>query len=247
MLKNKKMKKQKTKKYVAPHEFNFIKKFIRFNYWVGHDVRQVKGEPVFSEFGVSLYAGMQGDGKTVSMVEKLEEIRHKFPKVMICTNFGYQYEDEALTDWMQILELRNPDGIVFAIDEIQNEFNVYETRSFNENILRVVTQQRKQGIKIFATSQTFNRVAKPLREQTFEVIDCKTMLGRWTFQKCFDAVEYEHVISDPDKKQKLSRKWRKNFVQTDYIRGLYDSYKVIDTMVKLEKEERKKEKVLAMR
>lgn len=240
-------KKEKTKKYIAPHEIKFIKKFFQFNYWLGHDLRKSKGEPVFSEFGVSLYAGMQGEGKTVSMVEKLEEIRNKYPKVMICTNFGYKYENVALTDWMQILELRNDDGIVFAIDEIQNEFNVYETRNFNENILRVVTQQRKQGIKIFATSQAFNRVAKPLREQTFEVIDCKTFFGRWTFQKCFDAMEYENVISDPDKKQRLSRKWRKNFVQTDYIRGLYDSYKVIDSMVKLEKEERKKEKVLAMR
>ena len=40
---------------------------------------------------------MQGDGKTISMVEKLEEIKVEYPDVTIITNFGYKHEDEALT------------------------------------------------------------------------------------------------------------------------------------------------------
>lgn len=245
----KKVRKKKEQVYKPLNKNKFFIKFIKFNYFVFGDVYKSirSGVKKFNEYGLTIYCGMQGDGKTISMVEKLEQIRHEFPDVTICTNFGYIHEDFPLTDWLQILEVRNPAGVIFAIDEIQNEFSVYDTRNFSENILRTVTQQRKQGIKIYATSQHFNRVVKQLREQTFEVVDCKTILGRWTFQKCFPADEYNMVIDNPEAKMKLRRKWRKNFVQTDYIRNLYDTFKVIENMAKLEKEERRKEKVLNMR
>src|SRR5699024_10479699 len=101
---------------------------------------------------------------------------------------------------------------------------------------------RKQKIKIYGTSQHFNRVSKPLREQTFEVVDCYTILGRWTYQKCFDAMEYNAVIDNPERKTKLSRKWRKNFVQTNELRNAYDTFKVIAEMAKLETNQRQVEK-----
>lgn len=244
MLKAKRKKEKKTKKYISLTTQLLPIKFTNFFYFKYLDFREKKGVKTFDEYGLTIYCGMQGYGKTVSMIERLETIRNAFPDVTICTNFGYIHQDVALTDWNQILELRNEEGIVFAIDEIQNEFDVYETRNFNIRLLRTVTQQRKQNIKILATSQHFNRVSKPLREQTFEVVDCFTVLKRWTFQKCFSADEYNMVIDNPERKSKLRRKWRKNFVQNNYIRNLFDSYLVIDNMIALEKEERKKEKVV---
>lgn len=231
-----------TKHYIAPTKRPFLYKLGQFIKYKFLDIKNHRKDKIFNEYGLTLFCGMQGYGKTISMVERLEEIRHDYPDVVICTNFGYIHEDVALTDWQQILELRNDAGIVFAIDEIQNEFDVYDVRNFSTRILRTVTQQRKQKIKIYGTSQHFNRVSKPLREQTFEVVDCYTVLGRWTFAKAFDAAEYNCVIDNPDAKNKLHRKWRKNFVQTDKIRHLYDSYKVIDEMAKLETKERKIDK-----
>ena len=125
--------------------------------------------------------------------------------------------------------------LFFAIDEIQNEFDVYESKNFNLEILKVITQQRKQGIKILATSQVFTRVSKPLREQTYEIIECYTVGGRWTFQKAFEAEEYNMFIDNVDmnKKFKVKRKWRKNFIQSNKIRELFDSYAVIESMKKV--------------
>lgn len=220
----------------------FIFKLFSFIKHKCIDFRHSFKNKEFNEYGLTLYCGMQGYGKTISMVDKLEEIRMQYPDVKICTNFGYIHEDIALTDWQQILELRHDAGIVFAIDEIQNEFDVYDVRNFSTRILRTITQQRKQKIKIYGTSQHFNRVSKPLREQTFEVVDCWTFAGRWTWQKCFDAMEYQAVIDNPERKQKLKRKWRKNFVQNNAIRQAYDSYKVIDDMAKLEQKERETDK-----
>ena len=103
-------------------------------------------------------------------------------------------------------------------------------------MLAEITQQRKQKIKILATSQVFTRVAKPLREQTYEVVECVTVAGRWTFAKCFDADDYNTMIdsSKPDLKLKMRRKWRKNFIQDNRIRELYDSYAKVERVKRLE-------------
>lgn len=120
-------------------------------------------------------------------------------------------------------------GVVIGWDEIQNDFD-NQTRSFPITILRTITQQRKQGIKILATSQVFTRVAKAIREQTFEVVACRTLAGRWTFQKWYDPVEYEYFIANPDKQEKMHTKHRHSFIQTDKLRNCYDSYAVIDSL-----------------
>lgn len=231
---NKKSKVDKEIKFKPDHKKNFLVKFLNFIKWKIWDIRNVSRSE-FSEYGLTIYTGMQGYGKTISLVERLEEIHNKYPDVPIYTNFGYVNETGQLLDWNQLLEIRSDNGVVFAIDEIQNEFDIYDARNFDMSILRTITQQRKQGIKIFGTSQVFTRVSKPLREQTFEVVECFTVLGRWTFQKCFSADWYNLVMDNPDRKSKLSRKWRKNFIQTNKIRSLYDSYRVIDEMSKLQK------------
>lgn len=223
------------KDYEILYKENFIKKLFKFLTRSFIDVSKSTKENKFNDYGMTIFTGRQGSGKTISMVERLEEIRKEYPEVKILTNFGYIYENKKLDDWQLLIEERNDAGIVFCIDEIQNEFDVYDVRNFNLEILKVITQQRKQGIKILATSQIFSRVSKPLREQTFEVVECNTILGRWTFQKCFDAVDYNLFLDNPhpEKMFDLPRKWRKNFVQSNKIRTLFDSYAVIESMKKL--------------
>lgn len=228
--------------YLVLHEQNFFYKLWLFLYRFVKDLISSHKDTKFNDYGLSCFVGRQGSGKSMSMVVELERIRKYHPTVKIMTNFGYVHEDEPLTDWQQLIDCRNPDGIVFAIDEIQNEFDVYESRNFSLDILKVITQQRKQGIKVLASSQVFTRVSKPLREQCFEVIECYTLLGRWTFQKCFDADDYNYIIDsvDPIKKSKAHRHWRRNFVQSKAVRNLYDSYAVIESMKKLVRENQEK-------
>lgn len=218
----------------------FFKKFMKFLYWLFKDLRYYAkhGRP-FDEYGLTMYCGRQGAGKTMAMVEYLERMRHKYPDVVIVTNFGYKYETCAMTDWRDFFEIRNGEkGVIFAIDEIQNEFSSTSWKNFPETLLAEITQQRKQKVKIVATSQVFTRVAKPLREQTFEVVECATIAGRWTFTKAFDAYEYNALIDQPDRKNKLRRLWRRNFIQDDHLRDLYDSYAKIERLKRTEFVER---------
>lgn len=189
----------------------------------------------FKEYGLRLYSGVQGSGKTMSLVEQLERYRNKHPDLLIATNFFYKHETIAIRSLSEIPALsriareEGYTGVVIGWDEIQNDFD-NSVRSFPVTVLRTITQQRKQGIKILATSQVFTRVAKAIREQTFEVVECKTLMGRWTFQRWYNPIEYEYWIMNPDKKGKLSTIDRHNFVQSDELRSLFDSYAVIDSL-----------------
>ena len=192
----------------------------------------------FDEYGLRLYEGAQGSGKSMSMVHQLEEYRQYYGKsIFIATNFGYIHEDFSLTTFEDIPNVvflareKNCTGIVIGWDEIQNDFDS-QTRTYPIAILRTITQQRKQGIKILATSQVFTRVAKAIREQTFEVVSCKTYFNRLTTQKFYKAIDYEFYINNPDKRNKLDVLKKFSFVQTDELRELYDSYAVINNLQK---------------
>ena len=216
--------------------FRFFSKLIDFFRWKLVDIcyMLVNGKE-FNLYGVTIFCGRQGSGKTISMVEMLDRIKTEFPDCIIITNFGYINQDYIMTDWRQLLEIRNgKKGVVFAIDEIQNEYDNSKWQDFPEGILSVITQQRKQRIKILLTSQVYSRVVKQIREQCFEVVECKTFLGRWTREKCFDAEDYNLLIDNPnpEKKFKMPKKWRYSFIQSDFIRNLYNSYEVVEKMKK---------------
>lgn len=229
---NKKL--RRVEQYETLSNKSFFDKVLRFIICIIYDCYQrLFNLNDFREFGLTLYCGRQGGGKTMAMTEYLERMRKKYPEAIICTNFGYKHQNIEMTDWKQLFEVRNGlKGVIFAIDEIQNEFNSSAWQKFPEGLLAEITQQRKQRIKIVGTSQVYTRVVKQLREQTFEVVECRTILSRWTFTRAFDAEDYNVVCDRPDAKQKIRRLWRKNFVQTKKLRNLYDSYAKIDKMAK---------------
>lgn len=209
---------------------NFKIKLFEFIKWKLVDALRCKKNE-FNQYGLTMYCGRQGAGKTIAIVEYLERMRKKFPDAIIVTNFGYIFQDQELKSWRDLVTIKNgTKGVIFAIDEIQNEFSSNSWKDFPEFILREVTQQRKQRVKIVASSQVFTRVVKPLREQCYEVVECFTLAGRWTFTKAFDADEYNAVIDKPDRKVRLRRLWRYNFIGDDMLRGLYDSYKKIESI-----------------
>lgn len=207
---------------------------LAFFYWKAIDVYRFftnRGIKEFPEYGLTMFCGRQGAGKTVSMVEYLERMKEAYPKVKIYTNFDYINQDEPMSGWRDLLEKRNgKEGVIFAIDEIQNEYDSMSYKDFPESILSVITMQRKQRIKIVATSQIYSRVVKQLREQCFQVVECNTIWGRWTFTRCFDADEYNMIIDNPNNRDEIKRLWKHSFIQTDQLRQLYDTYSVVESM-----------------
>lgn len=199
----------------------------------------------FQEYGCQIFVGEQGSGKTIGVVWYLEEMRKKYPKVKILTNLGYKYQDDEFIDWRQLLEVRNgEDGVIFVIDEVQNEYNNRKWKDFPETILSEITQQRKQRIKVVMTSQYYIDVVVQLRRQCFEVVECKTKFNRisrrYTKLKCYKAREYEKIMQLEETGKKiginmlLARKWVTSFIQNDELRGLFDTYKKVESMSKVD-------------
>lgn len=212
----------------------FLSKLLDFLRWKTFDFLMllINGRK-FNLYGLTIFCGRQGGGKTISMVEYLDRMKDRYPECKIITNFNYIRQDMPFTDWRQFTEVRNGlDGVIFAIDELQNEYNSNNWQDFPEELLSTVTMQRKQRIKIVATSQVFTRVVKQLREQCYEVVECKTILGRWTKQKCFDADDYNTIVDNltPERKFKTRKKWKYSFIQSNKIRSLFDSYAVVDSI-----------------
>ena len=215
--------------------FNHLRQFI---YWKFKDISKARldhkrGVQKFKPYGLKMFTGRQGSGKTVSLVNMANELHKEYPKAKIYSNFDYLYADGRLESLNDLLTIRNgADGVIFLFDEIQNEFSSNTSKDFPESLLSTITMQRKQNIVILSSSQVFTRVSKPLREQCYEVIECKTFMGRWTKMKCYDADDYNYMIdnTDPKKKYKTPKKWKKSFIQSDSLRNCYDTYEVIQRL-----------------
>lgn len=204
--------------------------------WIIYDILTRKERTnIFNEFGFTLFCGRQGAGKTISMVNYLRKMKKEYPKVKIICNFKCCYADKYMDDWRDLLNINNgEDGVIFAIDEIHSEYSAASWKDFHENILSQISMQRKQRIKIIASSQAFARVVKPIREQTFSVVDCHTYFNRLTICHEYDAIDYPSDGIRPrarHKPKKLSKLW---FVQSNAIRKAYDTYEKIKQMRKVE-------------
>lgn len=226
--------------------------FIKYKIKDYKKYRQLRKEGIklFKDFGLTLFTGRQGAGKTMTLVYEAERYRLEYPDLYIASNFGYVHENEPLKSLADIPNavLRANElsciGVLILWDEIQNDFDSFSKVS--KDVLRVITQQRKQSIKILGTSQVFTRVSKALREQTYEVVVCNTIMGRYTRGRFYDADEFSHNIDRPEDKKQLHRLRKVSFIQTDDLRDLYDSYAVIKTLSEQAKVEKNNTNIYVM-
>lgn len=214
---------------------DWFKRLTKFFYYTIKDIKKEKellrkGIKIFKPFGLTMFTGPQGSGKTISMVDYCLDLKSRYPNCKLYSNFVIDGQDGRIKNLNDLLKIRNgEDGVIFCIDEIQNEFSTAASRNFPETLLSTLTQQRKQRIHIVASSQVFTRVAKPIREQCYCVCDCRTFFNRWTRVRAYPADEYNSIIDSNslDKKRKLRKLWKKSFIQTDELRDKYDTYAVV--------------------
>lgn len=181
---------------------------------------------MFKHQGCIIFTGRQGNGKTISMVEQCMLWQREYPKAKTITNLAFQYQDDELSRWEQLIDYKNGKyGVICLIDETQNWFSSNQSKNFPAEMLEVITQNRKNRRVILGTAQSFNRLAKPIREQATEVRRCTTVLGCVTF--------VHRVVPELDSTGEVV-KWKHKgfyyFVHTDELRNSYDTYKVIESL-----------------
>lgn len=196
-----------------------------------------KNDRPFDKYGFHLYCGLGGKGKTLSVVHQLKQYRERYPKLWIVTNFKCDLADQHMTNWKDLIEIENPNGVkygvVFAFDEIHLTLNSDGFKSRPDDLLEYISQQRKLHKQILATAQVFTRVDKVLREQTNIVIECNNILGRWVFNKAFLTEEYLVNAELKDNGMRRRRRaYRNNFIATNSLYNLYDTHEVMKPLFK---------------
>lgn len=211
-------------------------KLFHFLRWKFIDIKREikKKDKLPGVYGVWLYVGLPGRGKTVSMVDYLYRMKKKWgSKIKIYTNFSFELEDGPITHWKDLINISHDVPIIFALDEVQLTFNSRNWKDFPSEMVTLLTQNRKMKKQLICSAQSFERVDKVFRELTHFVIECRTLAGRWTFQRAFETVEYMKG-QESVKGRKRVRAWRYSFIQTDYLRSLYDTMKRLDSLIKQE-------------
>lgn len=182
----------------------------------------------FAYQGLVIYTGVQGQGKTIAMINDCMNMQKEYPLCKCITNLAYERENDALTDWHQLIDYKNGIyGVIVCMDEIQNWFSSKQSKDFPPEMFEVVTQNRKNRRIILATTQNFYQPAKDVRAQCTLVKKCMTVCGVFTIVHAVrpvldssgDVKEWKHV--------KFSC-----FAHTKELRDSYDTYKVIESLAK---------------
>lgn len=180
----------------------------------------------FPVHGLVIFEGRQGSGKTSSMVHYIHDLQYQYSRALCTTNFGYTAQDKPLEDWRDLVHYKNGyEGVIVAIDELQNWFSCKQSANFPPEMLSVVTQNRKNRRVILGTAQNFYMLAKDIRTQCTEIRRCMTIGGVFTIvhrvrpicNSAGDVEKYEHIGFYC-------------WVHTPEERESYDTYKAIENI-----------------
>lgn len=183
----------------------------------------------FNLYGISMYIGMFGHGKTLSMTHQARLIYEKFgDSVRFISNYklnGIPYI--PLINFNQLVDLGEEEdnryvGTVVLIDEIENVLSHRNFANFPLPLLHMLTQQRKKKVFILCSAQRFFMVDKLWRSITTNVYNCNKY---WRFQHIeqYDAWDLEQSMNYQNIKRNSNVWW---FVRnTDYLS--YDTSEMV--------------------
>lgn len=204
-----------------------------------HKRRFRKAHPeYFDPCGTLVFCGAQGEGKTLSAVSYVLRVAHEYPQSILVTNVDIDQElfptGYDIREYTGLDDLKNINngyaGVMYLIDEIHLELNSLESKNIDIDIMTEISQQRKQRKHIVGTSQRYNRMAKPLREQVRNIVICRCWFGLLQFNKLIDAFNTTENASG-----KLQVDTKKRFFWFHDPR-LYDAYDTYAKMHRYSKE-----------
>lgn len=184
------------------------------------DDKMTTDPDIFDTFGVHIFCGEQGSGKTVAMIHFIKQIMERNPACKLSSNIDISFQDGRINDWTDILNTNNGKyGQIVVLDEIQNWFSSNESKNFPPAMLSEITQQRKQRKIVVGTAQVFNRIAKPIREQITMIYKPLTVCGCFTIVRVYRP----KASSTNGDLEKLHLVKTYCFVHDDEIRNSFDT------------------------
>lgn len=215
--------------------FYFFKDFKKY-------VRE-KGWTRFNYWGLHLFLGRFGGGKTISAVRRCYNICKVHRDVTVLTNltltnFPKDTKIIKLVNSEQILDL--PDKSIVLIDEIGTIFNSRDFSSTKKSVpkpvYQVILQCRHRRIMLLGTVQRWNLLDKQLRDIADTVCECHSYFrdpfARYTTCIEYDAQQYDKWFNNPLLPIRYLDYY--GYVQTDELRSKYDTIEMVEGMLNAE-------------
>lgn len=111
-------------------------------------------------------------------------------------------------------------GVVYLIDEFHLELNSLESKNIDIDVITEISQQRKQRKHIIGTSQIFLRLAKPVREQVFDIVLCNNYFKWLQWNKLVDGT----TVVEENGKVKGDVKSQSIYFHSPDMYARYDTY-----------------------
>lgn len=179
----------------------------------------------WSGFGLRIYVGMFGTGKSLSAVNYVRNNARKYHLHVISNIVLKDIEYTPLVNYQQIINA--PKNTIILIDEVSTVFNARSWKDFNINLLFQLLQCRKDRKQLVCTAQRFAHVDKLLRDITAEVIVCRK---NWRICRnyAYDGWDFENTPAQ----FAIKPMWKHCYVATDSLYNAYDTDEIIDNAKK---------------
>lgn len=238
--------------------FTFFKfsKFLMYFFYDYIKYRYLKSYQNFFGWGIHLYVGSFGSGKTASAVRYVYNQCCKYSQLSVVTNINLV----NFPSYTKIYKLNTVDDIINAdedcivlIDEIGTIFNSRDfatsksKRAVPKSLFQHLCQCRKRRMQIVATVQKYNLLDKQIRDISATVTVCKSFsrhpFSRFCFLYRYDADDYDMYSTNRLYTPRLLAS--ACYVQTNLQRNLYDTSELVADM--LDKEYLSDEEILTNR
>lgn len=215
--------------------------YLDFLRWVVVDILRGK-EPKF--FGIYQFVALPGEGKTMSMVAHIERARGLYPDgVYVATNISYKHNDMRIRHWTDIIKASQMaqklgKKCIVGMDEVHTTFDSSDWKSFPQELLALLSFDRKLSLQFLCTAQIYDRIPKKIRDIANYTVICKNVWGadRLFRSYYFSKTDYEDRFTG----KKKNAQFIQEFVAGDDFYGLYDTKEIVDRMVTEAKEEKRR-------
>lgn len=203
-------------------------------WYIGADIIAALRRGHLIMYGVALYVGEVGAGKTLGMVERALRLKRRDNNIIIWSNFNFRGVDHVYTDLQELRDV--PSYSIVLLSEGALLANNRDWSRFPAGLLEMLTQNRKWGIGsrppgvlMLWDVQDPMMLDTNVRRLTNAVVECiprcdfgngpRLMLQRWVRPK-------EYFTKDDNSKVR-TKAWF-GYVASDRLRCVYDTYVRID-------------------
>lgn len=190
-------------------------------------------------YGIYGIVGEYGQGKTIELSRQFLKLKrktkfHNPDNYIFVSNYGLSdtLPFKTLADVLAYyrMAVKNNKGLIVFWDEIQNEFPEND-KSFPSEFRVLLTQNRKYyGVRLLWSTQDYTRVNKNLRLMTTVVTQMRCLFSRYMIASFFKRAVYEDYYETTDITRKIKKRsfFTLTYIQTDYLRSVFDSFKMLD-------------------